>query len=166
MYLDVMLFFTVLDLWWELHHPTVAWCIIHKPWIKYDDACIHSTQIEVVTGGVEARAGRWQQKSDLLTEVFTVRAHTWSVLSPRVSYLLRRSRQSMKLTEMYEHNVQQNEQAHRTFFIITHNDYELNFGGGKEVCKSISACSSASTGNESIRWWMGVIHAFTFYTSC
>lgn len=36
----------------------------------------------------------------------------------------------------------------------------------KNACKSIFACSSASSCNECIRWWMGVIHAFTFYTSC
>ena len=52
---------------------------------------------------------------------------------------------------MYEHNMQQNEQPHCAFFIITRNDYELNFGGVKIACKSIFACSSASSGNESIR---------------
>lgn len=29
---------------------------------------------------------------------------------------------------MYEHNAQQNEQPRSMFFIVTHNDYELNFG--------------------------------------
>lgn len=39
----------------------------------------------------------------------------------------------MRLTEMYEHNVQQYEQPRSTFFIITHNDYELNFGKESHV---------------------------------
>lgn len=38
---------------------------------------------------------------------------------------------SMRLTEMYEHSMRQNERAHSTFFIITHNDYELNSGWGE-----------------------------------
>jgi len=50
---------------------------------------------------------------------------------------------------MYEYNVRQNELPHSTFFIIIHNDYELN-PGKKMSCKSISVCSSASSGNESI----------------
>lgn len=45
----------------------------------------------------------------------------------------------MKLTEMYGHNVQQNEQPHRTFFIITHNDYELNFG--EKMCVNLYPCA-------------------------
>lgn len=47
--------------------------------------------------------------------------------------LLLRLRRSMRLTEMYEHNVQQYEQPRSTFFIITRNDYELNFGKESHV---------------------------------
>lgn len=38
----------------------------------------------------------------------------------------------MRLTEMYEYNARQNERAHSAFFIITHNDYELNSGRKKK----------------------------------
>lgn len=108
----------------------------------------------------------WPTRSGL--EVSPQRAATSGIVSSCHSYaLLLPLGRSMRLTEMYEHSVWRNERAHGPFFIITHNDYELNFGGGeKNVCKSISACSSAGSGNESIRWWMAVIHAFTFYTSC
>ena len=36
----------------------------------------------------------------------------------------------MRLTGMYEHDTQHNEPPASAFFIITGNDYELNFGGG------------------------------------
>lgn len=42
---------------------------------------------------------------------------------------------SMSLTEMYEHNVQQNEGPRCTFFIITHNDYGLNLR--KKMCVNL-----------------------------
>lgn len=114
--------------------------------------------------------GQWLQKLCLPEQLWlgssSSLSRTHRITSTRFSYVvLLRLRRSMRLTEMYGHTVQQNEQPRSKFFIITHNDYELNFGG-KKSCKSISACSSASSGNESIRWWMGVIHAFSFYTSC
>lgn len=62
--------------------------------------------------------------------VVIVPAHTQAICA--YLPLLLRLERSMRLTEMYEHNVRRNEQPHRTFFIITHNDYELNFGGEKK----------------------------------
>lgn len=53
---------------------------------------------------------------------------------------------------MYEHNVEQNEPPHSAFFIITHHDYELNFGEvEKKKRVNLYARASASSGNESIR---------------
>lgn len=109
-----------------------AACIIHKPLTKYDDSCIHfrrhkfSPLVSRLMQVGDSRDGLRRPE-----QLVTVPAHTQSIVSTRFSYaLLLRLRRSMKLTEMYEHNARQNEQPRRTFFIITHNDYELNFGEG------------------------------------
>lgn len=68
----------------------------------------------------------------------TVSAHPLSIASTCLSRLLLLWLWwSVKLTEMYENNVQQNEQPHHTFFIITHNDYELNIGVKKKKKKGV-----------------------------
>lgn len=45
------------------------------------------------------------------------------LLASLAYYLLSRS---MKLTEVYKHNMQRNEQLNHTFFIITYSCYELH----------------------------------------